>query len=97
MRVQLHVAGKRGPVTYVYARSDQNIRVKPENEPLGALGDLGWYTVRFALWAFNYEIPHSVQCFFNETTNGVPTDCSGNIMYASSHQSQSILSACAVQ
>ncbi|WP_340138666.1 AAA family ATPase, partial [Vibrio vulnificus] len=34
-----------------------NIRVKRELEPLGAIGDLGWYCARFALWAFRYESP----------------------------------------
>ncbi|MCB0676336.1 MAG: hypothetical protein KDC30_06610, partial [Saprospiraceae bacterium] len=28
-----------------------NIRVSSELEPLGCLGDLGWYTIRFSLWA----------------------------------------------
>ena len=37
-----------------------NIRTNSELEPLGCLGDLGWYTIRFALWAMNYEMPKTV-------------------------------------
>jgi predicted dehydrogenase len=34
-----------------------NIRTSHELEPLGCLGDLGWYNVRFTLWAMNYQLP----------------------------------------
>lgn len=37
-----------------------NIRTHGELEPLGCLGDLGWYCVRFALWARHYEMPQQV-------------------------------------
>lgn len=37
-----------------------NIRVKSNLEPLGCLGDLGWYTARVVLWAMNYELPERV-------------------------------------
>lgn len=37
-----------------------DIRVKPDLDSLGALGDAGWYCIRAALWATNYEIPKSV-------------------------------------
>lgn len=37
-----------------------NIRVNGALEPAGALGDLGWYSVRFALWALNWQLPESV-------------------------------------
>jgi predicted dehydrogenase len=29
-------------------------------EPLGCLGDLGWYNLRFSLWAMNYQRPQLV-------------------------------------
>jgi len=35
----------------------KNIRTSHELEPLGCLGDLGWYNIRFSLWAMNYELP----------------------------------------
>jgi predicted dehydrogenase len=34
-----------------------NIRTSHELEPLGCLGDLGWYNVRFSLWAMKYQLP----------------------------------------
>lgn len=34
-----------------------NIRVSSNLEPQGCLGDLGWYTIRFALWTMNYQLP----------------------------------------
>ncbi|MDG1874156.1 MAG: Gfo/Idh/MocA family oxidoreductase [Mariniblastus sp.] len=37
-----------------------NIRTNSDLEPLGALGDLGWYTIRFALWVMDYEMPKRV-------------------------------------
>lgn len=37
-----------------------NIRAQSALEPLGCLGDLGWYTIRFALWVTNYRMPREV-------------------------------------
>lgn len=37
-----------------------NIRTASNLEPQGCLGDLGWYQIRFALWAMNYEMPKTV-------------------------------------
>ncbi|CAI0385098.1 unnamed protein product [Linum tenue] len=34
-----------------------NIRVKPDLDSLGALGDAGWYGVRAILWAAGYHLP----------------------------------------
>ena len=38
-----------------------NIRADGALEPTGCLGDLGWYSIRFALWALNWQMPESVQ------------------------------------
>jgi len=35
--------------------------VKKDLEPLGALGDLGWYNIRLSLWAFDYAWPVAVE------------------------------------
>jgi predicted dehydrogenase len=35
----------------------KNIRTSHELEPLGCLGDLGWYNIRFSLWAMRYQLP----------------------------------------
>lgn len=37
-----------------------NIRANSDLESLGCLGDLGWYTIRFTLWAMNYQMPQWV-------------------------------------
>ena len=53
----------------------ENIRMKKSLEPLGCLGDLGWYNVRFVLWAFNYVLPSHVSCsYIEQTPEGVPTN-----------------------
>jgi predicted dehydrogenase len=38
----------------------RNIRASDELEPLGCLGDLGWYNIRFSLWVMNEELPERV-------------------------------------
>ncbi|CAD7969623.1 unnamed protein product [Amoebophrya sp. A25] len=50
-------------------------RVDPKLEPHGALGDLGWYNIRFALWAYNWELPETVHCI-PSVNNGVPLQAS---------------------
>jgi predicted dehydrogenase len=40
--------------------SDSNIRVDGRLEPAGCLGDLGWYCIRFSLWALKWQLPHTV-------------------------------------
>jgi predicted dehydrogenase len=37
-----------------------NIRSLSQFEPHGCLGDLGWYCIRFILWAKNYQLPKQV-------------------------------------
>jgi predicted dehydrogenase len=37
-----------------------NIRANGALEPAGCLGDLGWYSIRFALWALNWKLPERV-------------------------------------
>ncbi len=39
---------------------DANIRTTSDLEPHGCLGDLGWYTIRFALWTMNWAMPTHV-------------------------------------
>lgn len=40
---------------------EENIRVHSGLEPLGSLGDLGWYCIRMMLWTMKYEMPSSVR------------------------------------
>jgi len=37
-----------------------NIRADGALEPTGSLGDLGWYSIRFALWVLKWQMPESV-------------------------------------
>ncbi|XP_073013389.1 uncharacterized oxidoreductase At4g09670-like [Typha latifolia] len=39
---------------------ENNIRVKPDLDSLGALGDLGWYCIGSILWAVDYQLPNTV-------------------------------------
>jgi len=65
-----------------------NIRAHGALEPLGCLGDLGWYCVRFALWAMNWELPREVTGrILSQTCNDqspcpVPFDFSGELRFA---------------
>ncbi|GKC08293.1 hypothetical protein Tco_0999903 [Tanacetum coccineum] len=51
-------------VVYTFATDldflDNDIRVKPNLDALGALGDAGWYYVRSILWAADFNLPKSV-------------------------------------
>ncbi|MEM7602448.1 MAG: Gfo/Idh/MocA family oxidoreductase, partial [Verrucomicrobiota bacterium] len=40
---------------------EDNIRMNSGLEPLGSLGDLGWYCIRMTLWTMNYEMPVSLR------------------------------------
>ena len=38
----------------------ENIRLNSSLEPLGAMGDLGWYSIRIILWALDWKLPTRV-------------------------------------
>jgi predicted dehydrogenase len=64
-----------------------NIRVNGALEPTGCLGDLGWYSIRFALWTMNWQLPQSVtgrMLSQSETLPGrpsSPTEFSASLLY----------------
>ncbi|MCI0704508.1 MAG: Gfo/Idh/MocA family oxidoreductase [Planctomycetia bacterium] len=59
-----------------------NIRVSSSMEPLGCLGDLGWYNIRFALWAMKYAMPTKVSGrLLTEHASGVPLEFSGELFW----------------
>ncbi len=66
----------------------QNIRVSSELEPLGCLGDLGWYNIRFSLWAMNEQLPEKVtgrilaQHGRADTRAPVPIEFSGELFFS---------------
>jgi len=64
-----------------------NIRGNGTLEPLGCLGDLGWYCIRFALWAMNWRLPREVsgrilsQNCSSHDRSPVPFDFSGELYF----------------
>jgi predicted dehydrogenase len=67
---------------------DANIRVHSVLEPAGCLGDLGWYCLRFTLWAMNWRLPREVtgkilSARGNRLSPAAsPTDFSGELVFA---------------
>jgi predicted dehydrogenase len=65
----------------------KNVRADSRLEPHGCLGDLGWYTIRFALWAMKFEMPTEVtaRCLAEEGAPGspekVPFEMSGEMLF----------------
>lgn len=64
-----------------------NIRVSSELEPLGCLGDLGWYNIRFTLWALHYQHPTQVTARLlaergrPDSPAGVPVEFSAELFF----------------
>ena len=64
-----------------------NIRSSSALEPQGCLGDLGWYCLRFTLWALNWKLPTQVtgrilsQIGRADSPSPVPTEFSGELLY----------------
>lgn len=63
-----------------------DIRVNPALEPLGCLGDLGWYNIRLALWSLNYQLPQRVWGRMitesHAAGQGVPLEFSAEMQFA---------------
>ena len=67
---------------------ENNIRTHSDLEPLGCLGDLGWYNICFTLWVMDWRLPAQV-CGHTLTVHHrgnspapVPTDFSAELFYA---------------
>lgn len=64
-----------------------NIRGSSLLEPYGCLGDLGWYCIRFALWARREQLPKRVTgCILSEVAGpgspaSIPTEFSGELFF----------------
>lgn len=65
-----------------------NIRARSDLEPLGCLGDLGWYCIRFTLEAMNRQLPDRVvgrilaEHRSPDSPAAVPTDFSAELFFA---------------
>lgn len=60
----------------------ENIRAQSALEPLGCLGDLGWYCLRLSLWAMEWRLPTRVRGHALTSHAGVPMEFSGELAYA---------------
>lgn len=62
-----------------------NIRVNRSLEPLGCLGDLGWYNIRFSLWTMNEQLPERVSgrllAAHGTGAEAVPLEFSGELFF----------------
>ena len=64
-----------------------DIRLNSRLEPLGCLGDLGWYNIGFILWAMKYQLPLTVTGQMLNAHRGregateVPTEFTGELRY----------------
>jgi predicted dehydrogenase len=64
-----------------------NIRLHSALEPFGCLGDLGWYCIRFMLWAVNWQMPLSVHGRLlaargrTDSPAAVPVECSAELIF----------------
>ncbi|XP_059628510.1 uncharacterized oxidoreductase At4g09670-like [Cornus florida] len=60
-----------------------DIRVKPDLDALGALGDTGWYCVRAILWSVGYELPKTVTALRDPEYNkaGVIMSCGSSLSW----------------
>lgn len=98
MRSVLDAGAAVGPIRRVQSQFsfhggaeflEQNIRTHSELEQHGCLGDLGWYCLRFSLWAMGWEIPETVTGRVlaeskQATAKGpVPTEFSGELFFKS--------------
>ena len=50
-----------------------DIRVRPDGDPLGCVGDLGYYNARFALAACGWTLPLTVACTAHRSAPDAPT------------------------
>ncbi|XP_077249990.1 putative oxidoreductase At4g09670 [Tasmannia lanceolata] len=62
---------------------ENDIRVKPDLDALGALGDTGWYCIRMSLWALDYELPKTVTAHRGPIFNklGVNLSCGATLLW----------------
>ena len=67
---------------------ESNIRTHSGFEPLGCLGDVGWYNIRLTLWLMDYRMPTAVSARMlsewgqSESPAPVPMDFSAEMLFA---------------
>lgn len=75
---------------------EENIRVKPDLDALGALGDLVWYCIGALLWTKDYELPTHVHALPDVTKNsaGVILSCTASLHWDKSSNKTSATIHC---
>jgi len=64
-----------------------DIRMHGNLEPAGCVGDLGWYNIRFTLWAMKYQMPTRVRgqllaaAGSPDSPDRVPVEFSGELLF----------------
>ncbi|XP_022939745.1 uncharacterized oxidoreductase At4g09670-like [Cucurbita moschata] len=72
---------------YTYAADSEfianDIRIKPDLDGLGALGDVGWYCIRSILFAADFQLPTTVLALPNPVLNesGVILSCGSSLFW----------------
>ncbi|XP_058779093.1 uncharacterized oxidoreductase At4g09670-like [Vicia villosa] len=76
----VHVTLSYGVTPYFL---ENDIRMKPDLDALGALGDTGWYCIRAILWASNYELPKTAKALHKPKYNeaGVILSCEASLLW----------------
>lgn len=61
-----------------------NVRINADADPLGAVGDVGWYCTRAILWAFGFDVPEAVQAHAGSrfTESGVPIHVGATLLFS---------------
>lgn len=86
-----------GPIRFIHSTStmpappeflENDIRVKPVLDGLGALGDLAWYCIGASLWGMGYQLPTSVTALPDVTRNnaGVILSITASLLWDQPHQ-----------
>lgn len=91
-RVTSHFSLKVGPN---YWKNENLADVK--KEPFGCVGDLGWYCIRYTLWAMKYALPTNVSARFltvrnkkkGDKANQIPTEFSCEMSFSKEKASAS--------
>ncbi|KAK9713137.1 hypothetical protein RND81_06G005800 [Saponaria officinalis] len=62
---------------------ENDIRMRPDLDSLGALGDVGWYCIRASLFAANYQLPKFATALRNPVYNnaGVIMSCGASLLW----------------
>ncbi|CAM8881507.1 unnamed protein product [Rhodiola kirilowii] len=105
MKEMISDQGLFGRVNNIYSTStfsepedffETNIRVKPDLDSLGALGDIGWYCIGSILWATDYQPPHTVLALPDITKNshGVILSCSASFHWNNKEDTKTAIFHC---